>query len=133
MRHERNHDAVAYSEYRERGWSTASSEVESGHRSVVQVRLKLPGTWWHPDNVPYILALRMVKANGATDGESMPRSFAPWSHALGSPIPWPPEQRQALRSRTRTAPESAVYPEIATGSGSTTQGIVLASRRRAGW
>jgi len=61
---ERNQDAVAYKMYRERGWSTASSEVESGHRSVVQVRLKLPGTWWHPDNVPNILALRMVKANG---------------------------------------------------------------------
>lgn len=61
---ERNQDAVAYQMYRERGWSTASSEVESGHRSVVQVRLKLPGTWWHPDNVPNILALRMIKANG---------------------------------------------------------------------
>jgi hypothetical protein len=69
LRHEadyfaRNHDAVAYREYRERGWSTASSEVESGHRSVVQTRLKLPGTWWHPDNVANILALRMLKANG---------------------------------------------------------------------
>jgi hypothetical protein len=61
---ERNQDAVAYQAYRERGWSTASSEVESGHRSVVQVRVKLPGTWWHPDNVPNILALRMLKANG---------------------------------------------------------------------
>ena len=55
---ERNQDVVAYREYRERGWSTASSEVESAHRSIVQVRLKLPGTWWHPDNVPNILALR---------------------------------------------------------------------------
>ena len=61
---ERNQDVVAYREYRERGWSTASSEVESAHRSIVQVRLKLPGTWWHPDNVPNILALRMIKANG---------------------------------------------------------------------
>lgn len=60
---ERNQDAVAYAEYREHGWSTASSEVESGHRSVVQVRLKLPGTWWHPDNVTNVLALRMLKAN----------------------------------------------------------------------
>jgi hypothetical protein len=60
----RNHDAVAYGDYRARGWSTASSEVESGHRSVVQVRLKLAGTWWHPDNVKNILALRMIKANG---------------------------------------------------------------------
>jgi hypothetical protein len=61
---ERNGDAVAYKEYRERGWSTASSEVESGHRSVVQVRLKLAGTWWHPDNVKNILALRMLRVNG---------------------------------------------------------------------
>lgn len=61
---ERNQDAVAYREYRLLGWSTASSEVESGHRSVVQVRLKLPGTWWHPDNVQNILALRMIKVNG---------------------------------------------------------------------
>jgi len=61
---ERNQDAVAYQKYRERGWSTASSEVESAHRSVVQVRLKLPGTWWHPDNVKNILALRMIKVNG---------------------------------------------------------------------
>ena len=60
---ERNRDAVAYKHYREQGWGTASSEVESGHRSVIQVRLKLAGTWWHPDNVPNILALRMIRAN----------------------------------------------------------------------
>jgi hypothetical protein len=61
---ERNQDAVVYKLYRERGWSTASSEVESGHRWIVQVRLKLSGTWWHPGNVKNILALRMIKANG---------------------------------------------------------------------
>ncbi len=60
---ERNKDAVTYAEYRENGWSTASSEVESSHRHVVQVRLKIPGAWWHPDNVQNILALRMLKAN----------------------------------------------------------------------
>jgi hypothetical protein len=32
---ERNADAVAYAAYREQGWSTASSEVESAHRHVV--------------------------------------------------------------------------------------------------
>src|SRR5690606_5319361 len=40
---ERNADAVAYAAYREQGWSTASSEVESAHRHVVQRRLKVPG------------------------------------------------------------------------------------------
>ena len=62
---ERNRDAVAYADYRERGWSTASSEVESAHRHTVQVRMKLPGAWWHPDNVDNVLALRMLKANGS--------------------------------------------------------------------
>ncbi len=64
---ERNKDAVAYAEYRANGWSSASSEVESSHRHVVQVRLKIPGAWWHPDNVKNILALRMLKANGWWD------------------------------------------------------------------
>ena len=60
---ERNKDAVDYADYRQNGWSSASSEVESAHRHVVQVRMKIPGAWWHPDNVPNILALRMLKAN----------------------------------------------------------------------
>lgn len=61
---EHNADAVAYAEYRERGWSTASSEVESCHASIVQPRLKISGAFWHPDNVDNILALRVLKANG---------------------------------------------------------------------
>jgi hypothetical protein len=64
---ERNHDAVAYAYYRDQGWSTASSEVESGHRHVVQVRCKISGAWWHPEHVDDILALRMLKANGWWD------------------------------------------------------------------
>ena len=64
---ERNKDAVSYAEYREKGWSTASGEVESSHRHVVQVRLKIPGAWWHPDKVQNILAMRMLKANGWWD------------------------------------------------------------------
>ncbi len=64
---ERNQDAVAYAEYREHGWSTASSEIESGHRHTVQARMKISGAWWHPDGVDHILALRMLKANGWWD------------------------------------------------------------------
>lgn len=64
---DRNADAVAYADYRELGWSTASSEVESAHRHVVQHRLKIPGAWWRPDQVDNVLALRMLKANGLWD------------------------------------------------------------------
>jgi hypothetical protein len=61
---ERNKDAVAYAEYRENGWSTASSEIESCHGHLVQPRMKIGGAWWHPDGVDDVLALRMVRANG---------------------------------------------------------------------
>ena len=64
---ERNKDSVEYAKYRENGWSTASGEVESGHRHIVQFRLKIPGAWWHPNNVPNILALRMLQANDWLD------------------------------------------------------------------
>jgi hypothetical protein len=64
---ERNSDAVAYAEYRARGWSTASSEIESCHGTIVQPRLKIGGAWWHPDGVDNVLALRMLKANGWWD------------------------------------------------------------------
>ena len=62
-----NANSVAYAHYREQGWRTASSEVESCHNSIVQSRLKIGGAWWHPDGVDDILALRMLKANGWWD------------------------------------------------------------------
>jgi len=80
---ERNRDSVAYAEYRAKGWSQASSEVESAHRHVVQQRMKIPGAWWHPDNVPGVLALRMLRANG-------------WWHEYWS------EQRSAWRKRAQS-------------------------------
>jgi hypothetical protein len=63
----RNADAVAYAQYRAAGWSTASSEIESAHRHIVQSRLKIAGAWWDPHHVDDILALRMLKANGWWD------------------------------------------------------------------
>ena len=64
---EHNADSVAYADYREQGWSTASSEVESCHNSIVQPRMKIGGAWWHPDGVDDVLALRMLRANGWWD------------------------------------------------------------------
>ena len=63
----RNADAVVYAQYRAAGWSTASSEIESAHRHIVQSRLKIAGAWWDPAHVDDILALRMLKANGWWD------------------------------------------------------------------
>ena len=44
-----------------------SGEIESAHRYVIQERLKVPGAWWHADNVAPMLALRVVRANGDWD------------------------------------------------------------------
>lgn len=46
------------------GLPIGSGEIESGHRSVVQARLKLSGAWWKIENAEKMLALRVVRANG---------------------------------------------------------------------
>lgn len=48
----------------ERGLPIGSGEIESGHRSVVQARLKLSGAWWRAENAEKMLALRVTRANG---------------------------------------------------------------------
>jgi hypothetical protein len=41
-----------------------SGEIESGNKSVVQKRLKIPGAWWKVDTAENMLALRCVRING---------------------------------------------------------------------
>jgi hypothetical protein len=48
----------------EKGLPIGSGEVESGHRSVIQKRMKIPGAWWREDNAENMLALRSLRANG---------------------------------------------------------------------
>ncbi len=40
-----------------------SGEVESGHRHVLQKRLKIAGAWWAERNAQAMLQLRAVRAN----------------------------------------------------------------------
>jgi len=47
----------------EAGLPIGSGEIESGHRYVIQDRLKRPGAWWKPDNAQSMLALRVLRAN----------------------------------------------------------------------
>lgn len=41
-----------------------SGMIESGHRHVLQKRLKQPGTAWLPQNAHFMAQLRVVRANG---------------------------------------------------------------------
>jgi hypothetical protein len=40
-----------------------SGEIESGHRYVIQNRLKLAGSWWTIENAKAMLALRICRTN----------------------------------------------------------------------
>jgi len=40
-----------------------SGEIESGHRHVIQQRLKLSGAWWRERNAEAMLSLRVCRAN----------------------------------------------------------------------
>lgn len=44
-----------------------SGEIESGHRTVVQARLKIAGAWWTEKNARKMLALRNCRANEEWD------------------------------------------------------------------
>jgi len=46
------------------GWPIGSGEIESGHRTVIQARLKVSGAWWREENAEKMLALRVGRANG---------------------------------------------------------------------
>ena len=44
-----------------------SGEIESGHRYVIQGRLKLAGSWWTIENAKAMLALRICRTNQSWD------------------------------------------------------------------
>jgi len=59
-----NHRAfLDYASARAAGLPIGSGEVESGHRSVIQQRLKIPGAWWLRENAAKMIALRINRAN----------------------------------------------------------------------
>lgn len=53
-----------YKGAREAGLPIGTGEVESGHRSVIQARLKIAGAWWKEENAEKMLGLRAVRASG---------------------------------------------------------------------
>lgn len=53
-----------YAGARATGLPIGSGEVESGHKHVLQKRLKIAGAWWLERNAEPMLQLRTVRANG---------------------------------------------------------------------
>lgn len=56
-----------YAGAREDQLPIGSGEIESGHRHVIQQRLKLSGGWWTEKNMERMLQLRVARANGWWD------------------------------------------------------------------
>lgn len=57
-------DQLDYQSALAAGLPIGSGEIESGHRSVIQERLKISGAWWRAENAEKMLALRVTRANG---------------------------------------------------------------------
>ena len=58
------HQHLDYATATRDGYPIGSGEIESGHRHVVQQRLKLPGGWWTESNAERMLNLRTARSNG---------------------------------------------------------------------
>ena len=56
-------EQLDYAGARRDGLPIGSGEVESGHRHVIQQRLKLAGCWWKENNAEAMLGLRVARAN----------------------------------------------------------------------
>jgi len=57
-------DHLDYARAMDQGLPVGSGEVESGHRSVLQKRLKKPGAWWTRANAETMAQLKTLQANG---------------------------------------------------------------------
>jgi len=60
---ESRRDQLDYQNAMERGLPVGSGLIESGHRHVLQARLKIPGAWWKPENAYALAQLRALRAN----------------------------------------------------------------------
>lgn len=60
-------DQLDYAGAREAGLPIGSGEIESGHRHVIQQRLKRAGSWWREPNAEAMLGLRVARANQQWD------------------------------------------------------------------
>jgi hypothetical protein len=56
-------DNLDYAAARTEGLPIGSGEIESGHRHVIQQRLKIAGAWWILPNAEAMLRLRTTRAN----------------------------------------------------------------------
>lgn len=62
---EHRQNNLNYPKARKAGLPIGSGEIESGHRHVIQQRMKIAGAWWREKNAQRMLGLRIARANGS--------------------------------------------------------------------
>ena len=67
-----NRDCINYPEYVKNNYFIGSGAIESGNRSTMQERLKLPGMRWDIQTAQYVLALKMKYDSGLWDSLVVP-------------------------------------------------------------
>lgn len=60
-------DQLHYDQAQANDRPIGSGEIESGHRHVIQQRLKISGAWWKEDHLQPMLNLRTLRANNQWD------------------------------------------------------------------
>ena len=92
---------MQYPTFQAQGLPIGSGVVESGHKVVVQPRLKGAGMHWSPDNVNPMVALRTLVCNNRWDEE--------WPKIAAQLRQEATERRRALREKRCT--QKAVLPQ----------------------
>jgi hypothetical protein len=64
---QKRRNLMEYPTYQQQGWPIGSGSVESGHKLVMQARLKGPGMHWRPEHVNPMLAVRLALLNERWD------------------------------------------------------------------
>lgn len=67
-----NRDCINYPAYIEAGYFIGSGVIESGNKTVMQERLKLPGMRWEVDSAQKVLALKCKYDSGQWDSLVVP-------------------------------------------------------------
>ena len=98
---QKRRELMDYPTYQQQGWPIGSGSVESGHKLVMQARLKGPGMHWRPEHVNPMLALRLVLLNG--------RWAESWAEQLRLRL-HQRQMRQQQRLRKPQAKRQEAYP-----------------------
>lgn len=98
-------EQLDYPTFRQHGWPVGSGTTESGHKQVMQARMKRAGMRWARSHVNPMLALSLLDHNARWDSDGSTLFQQHRSQSLNER-----RQRQQTRRQARQAPAPAPVP-----------------------